>query len=82
MDLIYAALAAAFVLSAADYVRNLGWMRMPLAVGASALALGLLGVPMEWSTVPVTLAAAFAALTAIVAVERMTVIPSAMRRAR
>lgn len=82
MDLIYAALSAAFVLSAADYVRNLGWIRMPVAVCSATVSLALLGVPMDWSAAPPALAAAFAALSAIVAVERMTVLPSMMRRAR
>lgn len=82
MDLIAAAFSAAFVLSALDYIKNFGWVRVPVAAGASAASLALLGPETSWALIPQALACAFAALSLIVAVDRMTVVSSMMRRTR
>lgn len=71
MDLLLAALATAFVLSAVDYWTFLGFLRVPLALVVSAVATVTLE-PHPLGMQAVTSAAgAFAALTALVVVERL-----------
>lgn len=82
MELLVAAFSAAFVLSALDYVRNFGWVRMPVAAVVAAASLALLGSTLTWSLLPLALACAFAALSSIVAVDRLTLVSSLMRRTR
>lgn len=63
METLAAAAAAAFVLSAIDYWRRLGFLRGLIALLAAAAALAALGT-WDWTLLALSPAAAFLAMTA------------------
>lgn len=82
MELLTAALSTALVLTALDYLVDLGWARMLIAALASVGALDLLGASVSWVTIPTALASAFIALASIIVVERLNLVSAVMRRSR
>lgn len=71
MDLLLVALATAFVLSTVDYWIFLGFLRVPLALVVSVVATVTLDTHPLGVQAVTAAAGAFAALTALVVVERL-----------
>jgi membrane protein implicated in regulation of membrane protease activity len=82
MDLVIAALGAAFILGLVDYFRWLGALRGLIAVIASVGLLQALGVTPLSHVVAMSLAAAFASMALLRALERMDRVTTQLGRPR
>jgi hypothetical protein len=82
VNLLIAALGAAFVLGLIDYFRWLGVYRGLIALGASVGLLQALGVTPLSHVVAMSLAAAFASMALLRALERMDRVTTQIGRSR
>lgn len=82
MDLIITALGTAFILGLVDYFRWLGVFRGLIALGASVGLLQALGVTPVSTLIPVALAASFASMALLRALERMDRVTTQIGRPR